>query len=297
MKKIIITSALFLGVLNSFGQTNVLQDKSGAGTLNVGANQLSFNAGDASVTANIGALTSLGTKTTFWDANIKFKSTDGAASILDGNKLKPTIDIGGDYGWGSNLHKYYIAAKLSTSFFNILKIDNTNTFTNRSFIGPSVSFGYNLIGQTTAAKPAGFLLGLSASVGMINNLSDLKPVDVYQSVTVTAHDTSLTLLKSKKSGFSGGYHTSAAVKLNMDAFVFPGFLNNQVGVGGYTRFQFFGYQPRQNVGLGVITGQKGAPANIAFGLLYQFNDVFNQLGAENNFLKRGGINLVAGYKF
>jgi hypothetical protein len=182
---------------------------------------------------------------------------------------------------------------LNASYFSLLK-PASNTFSNNEFWGPTFTAGYNLTGRLGTEL---LLFGTAASYSWINDLGDLKPVDVYQSTSVTKNDTTLTALQSKKSGYKGTYQASRAALINLDAYLFPTFLHEEVGVGGYARLQLSGYKPRQNAGLGILFGKSGAPSNINFGILYQFTDVFDQLGKQPEFIKRGGVNVVAGYKF
>ena len=119
----------------------------------------------------------------------------------------------------------------------------------------------------------------------------------YSTFTNDTGSTITTLLTDEKSGFSGDYSSFGAFRFNLDAYIYPQIIGGQIGFGGYARSQLNGTSPRNNMGVGFIIGQKDAPTNVVFGILYQFNDVFNQLKEENDFLKRGGINIVAGYSF
>jgi hypothetical protein len=101
-----------------------------------------------------------------------------------------------------------------------------------------------------------------------------------------------TLLQDKTSGFKGNFHSSGVIRVNVDAYLY---VIDLAAIGGYGRIQATGADPRTSAGVGVLLGQKGAPGKIAIAILYQFNDLFNQLNKENEFLKRGGVNVVVGY--
>jgi hypothetical protein len=142
-----------------------------------------------------------------------------------------------------------------------------------------------------------YLFGVSLNYQLINNLKDLKSVNRYSSWIIQTDSTQNILQFDKISGYLGHYSIDNALNLNIDAYLFPQIIGGQIGFGGYIRSQLTGDRPRNNLGFGAIIGQKDAPTNIVIGVLYQFNDVFNQLDKENEFLKRGGINLIAGFKF
>jgi len=294
MKKIYLLLTLSLASSYAWCQTSILQDKSGASTFTLGANQFSLNAGDASVSGNLLAATSIARRTHYWDVNFKFASSNGVSTIYDGTNFKPSFNVGGDYSIGFGNESFFWGVKLNAVYFNLLKADQSNAFIGKQFWGPTLTFGYNSTGRISTTP---LIFGASISYSHINNINDLKSTDVFQTLSVTKNDTTLTSQKGKKSGYSGDYHTSDACLINLDAYLFPDFLHNHVGVGGYGRFQLAGYQPRQNVGIGIIFGKEAAATNINFGILYQFTDVFNELGKEKDFIKRGGVNIVAGYKF
>lgn len=289
----------------AFSQTSVLQDKDGNSTLALGGKGnylLSVNAADASSTLAFTHARAKNGINTFWGMNLKVKATNGLGVLIDGLHIKPSVDLGAHIGRAWNTNRLFIDGSLTNTYFNLVRPGLTTTYTSRSFFGPAIKIGYNTIASTSLFSPkdgaaSSIIVGINAAVDKINNLDDLDPSTLYSSITTASAKGASTLLKDKTAAFYGDYHTSVAFKINLDAFVFPQFLSGQIGIGGYFRGQLTGYQPRNSVGAGAILGQKGAPTNITLGVLYQFNDVFNQLGQENNFLKRGGLNLVAGYRF
>ena len=109
MKRIFLFITLIFIYSYSTAQTSILQDKSGTSSLALqGGNQVLFNAGDASTTASIGSETSVSGSTTFWDSNLKFKSTNGVSGLFDGTDFKPTVDIGADYGWTIEIGRAHV---------------------------------------------------------------------------------------------------------------------------------------------------------------------------------------------
>lgn len=303
MKKI-TSIVLALLPLLSFTQTSILQDKSGETSILINDKKsVLVNAGDASVSANL----SFNKPTWFIGTNIKFKSTEGVSILLDGYKFKPKFDLG-IFG-GNTIHSskssviqnVYYGLKFNTTNFSLLKEDSSNTFQDKTFYGRSINLGYNRVGSVNFLSSGGlassYLFGLSADYSQINNLDDLKTVQTYSSFTIDTGSTKTVLLSDKKSGYSGNYSSFGALRVNLDAYLYPQILGGQIGFGGYIRSQVSGTTPRTNAGFGFVVGKKGAPSNVVLCLLYQFNDVFNQLQEENDFIKRGGINFVAGYNF
>jgi hypothetical protein len=288
----------------TYAQTSVLQDKSGETSILINNRKsILVNAGDASVSANL----SFNKPSWFIGTNLKFKSSEGVSNLLDGYKFKPKFDFG---LFGGNTIKsskpsviqyVYYGLNFNVTNFNILKKDSSNTFEDKTFYGGSINFGYNRIGSVNILKSgdlaSSYLFGISANYSQINNLDDLKSVQTYSLFTKDTGSTKTILMSDKKSGYSGNYSSYGALRLNLDAYLYPQILGGQIGFGGYIRSQIIGTSPRTNAGAGFIVGQSGAPTNVVFGLLYQFNDVFNQLKQENDFLKKGGINIVAGYNF
>lgn len=307
MRTALLPVMIFVVFISSaaYSQTSVLQDKAGQSTLALGGkgNYLfSVNAGDASSTLAFNHAMAHFGKNTFWGINLRLKATDGLAVLVEGLKVKPSFDLGAHFGRAWMTHRLFVDASLSNAYLNLVKPGISTAYTSRSFFGSGIKIGYNSIASTLLfsrkdAASSSILFGINAAFNKINNLDDLDPSSIYTTITTTVNNKTITLLKDKVSAFSGNYHTSLAFKLSVDAFVFPEFMSGRVGIGGYYRGQITGYQPRNSLGAGAVWGQKGAPTNITLGIMYQFNDVFNQLGYENNFLKRGGINLVAGYRF
>jgi hypothetical protein len=288
----------------AFGQTSILGDKSGETSILLNDKKSIFiNAGDGSVSANI----SFNKPKWFIGANTKFKSTEGISMLLDGYKFKPEFDFGFFSGntvksiKESVIQYIYYGVKFNTSNFNLLNNDSSNTFQDKTFYGGTLHFGYNRIGAINIFMQDGlassYLFGVSIDYSQINNLDDLKSVQTSTTFTTDTGKTTTILVSDKKSGFSGNYSNFSAFRFNIDAYIYPQIIGGQIGFGGYSRSQFSGTDPRTTAGVGFIIGKKGAPTNVIFGILYQFNDLFNQLKEENNFLKRGGINIVAGYSF
>lgn len=298
---------LVLGIvlpIISFAQTSLLQDKSGETSIIINNHNLVLlNVGDGSFSANL----SFNKPTWFIGTNLKLKSTEGASSLLDGYKFKPKFDFdvfGGNTIPTSNIsvtQYIYYGLKFNVTHFNLLKKDNTNTFDEKEFYGGSVNFGYNRIDSINIFRNEGlassYLFGISANYSQINNLEDLKSVETYSLLTKDTSNTKTVLMSDKKSGYNGDYTNFGSLRINLDTYIFPQSIGGRIGFGGYLRSQITGTSPRTNAGAGFIVGQSGAPTNIVFGLLYQFNDLFNQQKAENDLIKRGGINIVAGYNF
>jgi hypothetical protein len=305
MKKIVL---FFLSLLPfcSYAQTSLLQDKSGETSILIkDKKSILINAGNTSASASF----SLNKRTSFIGTNLNFKSSEGVSSLLDGYKLKPEVELSIFGGKSINPSKksviqyIYSGLKINNTYFNLLKKDGSNTFDGKTFYGGSISIGYNRIGSINILSSEGiappYLFGISVNYSHINNLDDLKSVQTYSYLTKDTSNTKNILLSDKKSGFSGDYSSFWALGLNLDAYLYPSckILSGRVGFGGYLRSQLSGTDPRTNAGIGFVVGEKEAPTNIVFGVLYQFNDVFNQLNQENDFIKRGGINIVAGYYF
>jgi hypothetical protein len=304
MKQTLLLLCVFLFGSTLRAQTNLLQDKSGQTSLMIDSkNNIAINTGSTSISAGVGYAhqDTVHTEKIF-GGNIALKANNGIATVLSGTDFKPQVDL--NLYWGSYLpckkHStfqfMYVSLTGSIVNYNLLKTDNSDAFNSDQFMGYNLSLGYN----TTFAicKGVNDLFGISAGYAQINNLSDLKSATTYTTSSIPgSNNTQTTLLENQKSGYSGDFQSSNAVIVNFDEYVFPFRKLNQIGFGGYGRCQLSGFDPRTNAGGGIIFGRKGSPSLIVLGILYQFNDIFNQLNKQNDFLKRGGINLVAGYKF
>ncbi|WP_298307097.1 hypothetical protein [Flavobacterium sp.] len=296
LSKILIFLFVFSFQLSK-SQTSILQDKSGEASILISnRNSISINAADANITFGM----SFAKPKWFIGGATKFKSIDGTSNLLEGYKFNPDVSFS-LYGGkilktadSSKSHFIFGNLKLTNTNFNLLIQDNTNTFNSKNFTGLVATLGYNVL---TSINSTPLIYGTSFSFGEVNNIEDLKPVTTFETVQFTSGTDTTTLQKNKKQGFEGDYLSYTALKFNFDAYFFPQKIGGQIGLGGYVRSQLTGQSKKNNFGLGIIVGKKGAPDNIVFGLLYQFNDVFNQLEDDNNFIERGGINLVAGYSF
>ncbi|MDP2947398.1 MAG: hypothetical protein Q8N88_04750 [Nanoarchaeota archaeon] len=308
MKKLtfLFISLNFIFPVISFAQTSLLQDKSGEISILLNDKKAVFvNVSDASVSANL----SFKKPKWFIGSSLKFKSTEGISKLLDGYKFKPQFDFG-LYGGNilkkskkeSDIQFIYYGLKVRAADFSLLKTDSSNTFQNQNFFGGSIYFGYNRIGALNILKSkdglaSSYLFGVSLDYSALNNLDALKSAQTFTTYNTTSNNSQTTLMSDKRSGYTGDYSTFGAFRFNLDAYLYPQTIGGKIGVGGYIRSQLNGIQPRINAGVGFVIGQKDAPSNVVFGVLYQFNDLFNQLKEENDFLKRGGINIVAGYCF
>lgn len=281
-----------------YAQTSVLQDKSGETSVLVKDQPVIINAGDANVTVNTGYgwARTAAKSDKFIGINLTVKSEEGVAALLEGYKFKPDYKASiyfaltpHDTAHPSTTHTVYLAPYVGKSYFNLLQSDTTNTFDKRNFGNAGVKLGYNLL---TALGNNSIILGVSADVGQLNNLSALKEAEVYQ--TVTANQT--TRLTDKEIAYAGSYTTFTGARFNFDAYVFPKLMGGLIGLGGYSRTLTGGPAPKTNAGLGFIVGQKGAPSHIAVGVFYQFKDIFDQTTSDKKLLERSGINVVAGYK-
>jgi hypothetical protein len=296
MKKHFFQVLACLTTLHASAQLSILQDKSGDGSLLIGKKaSISINSGDESINGNLSYLKSYSNnKEWFVGIGAKFASTEGVAKLLDGYNFKPKTTVslyGGAYfnSTNGNYNVAYFSIDFTNSYFNVLPVDTVPAFSEKHFSSTTPKVGFNRLSSFSPSVP--YLLGASISFGKINNLEDLSEVEIDS--FLIRNNKMLAL--QKDNGYAGGYIAENALKLNIDFYIYPQFLGSQIGVGGYLRGQLTGTYPRQNAGVGFIIGQHGAPSNIVMGLFYQFNDVFNQLNTDNNFLKRGGINLVAGY--
>lgn len=295
MKKII--TIFLLSVNTIYGQLSLFQDKKGeTSILMSNGNSLFINAADASFSFSKSVFTNDESKP-FWGGAAKFKASDGIASLIDGYTLNPSFSFsffGGKYLESKNpskKHYLFILPSFNNTNFKLLE---NNILENKTFSGLKVQLGYNRIGYIggdVTAKTT--LFGIGLSYGKNNNLDDLKNVDTYNNIQ---NGTTL-ILKDKKSGKIGDYNASNGLRLNTDFAIFPFENLKFISLGGYFRGQFGGFQPRQNLGLGMFVGKKGSPTNIVFGAVYQIGDIFNQLEKEKDLVKRSGLNLIAGYSF
>jgi hypothetical protein len=303
MKRVILLAIGLLPLILS-AQNSPLQDKSGETSFLLNnMNAISFNSGNSSVTTSY----SYKKPTWFIGTNLKIRSTEGVAKIMDGYKFKPEVELGFYYGKilktsvESAYHSLFYGAKFNNLSFYLLNEDGSNKFMNKIFYGGSLYIGYN---RTSAVKmlakngeSSPYLIGITLNYGIYNNINDLKSVQTYSTYTSEIGNTQTTLLSDKKSGYSGSYTRYGALRMNMDLYLFPRAIGGRIGIGGYLRSQVAGYIPRTNAGAGILIGRKGAPGAVVFGILYQFNDIFNQRNSQSNIIGRGGINIVTGYNF
>jgi hypothetical protein len=296
--------ALILITYPTYAQVSVLQDKMGETSILINdTNQIAINTGDASIVIGL----SLVKPKTFYGINVKLKAESGVSNILEGYELHPNLELGVSGGLTINSKKLSVfqfifgGITFTNQKFNLFTNDSTNNYSGKNFHGLKFYIGYNRTGALNIFEKEGlassYLFGSSICYSLDNNLKDIKSVDLFASLPAQSNGNQSILLYDKKSGYKGNYSTYHSLKINIDAYIFPQLLGGNLGIGGYLRSQLTGGKPRNNLGIGALIGQKNAPSNIVLGILYQFNDVFNQLNKENEFLKRGGINLIAGYKF
>jgi hypothetical protein len=296
MKTRITVAGLIFAANCGFAQTSMLQDKGGETSLFIANKAVFINAADASATISI----NFRKPQWFIGGSFKLGATDGVANIFDGEKINRELSVKVSAGKTlpssslSTSRFIYILADLQNSKYNLLKTDNSNTFDKNTFKGFSMAFGYN---ELSSIGTSPIIFGASAKFGKVNNLEQLTPVKTFITNTVPNGSAEVTAERSGKNGYSGDFLSFTSFRLNFDAYAYPKTLGGRLGLGGYVRSQLSGAQKKNNLGIGAIVGEQGAPANVVFGLLYQFDDVFNQLDSDSNVFKRGGINIVAGYSF
>ncbi len=291
--------------LSVFSQTSIVQDKSGETSLNFSNNKtVLFNSGDASIGAgfsfsNVTPKKNNGLET-FWGWAVKLKSNDGISTLLDGYDFMPRFTLGVFKGRAmkssskSSSNSIYYGTDIGNSVFNLLSQQTLNKLEKTSFFNWRIKLGFNRLGAWGKSTT---LFGISSEFGSYNNLDDLTAVERYKSSIDNSSTPSTIVVSNKKSGFSGDYKEGNMLKINMDYLVFPTCLKGRVGLGGYFRGGLGGDFSRQNLGVGCFLGKEGAPDKIVLGLVYQINDVFNQLKEEPSFQKRTGISITAGYSF
>jgi hypothetical protein len=243
-----------------------------------------------------------------WGASLKIKSVDGVTTLIKGGQFSPAISgtvlVGGTPGLTDPEGKkrkgimpvLYAILNVDHSKFNLVKANNPYAFDRKSLTTFSATGGINWEGKFT--RGSDFVFGGQVKFGKYNNQNDLDNIDIYTSPSNTQGGTTSTRLSGQKSGFEGAYEEGYCLRANIDLYIYPNRLrNNPMGFGGYIRSEIAGFAPRQNAGVGVVLGQKGAPSAVAFGIMYQFNDLFDQQGAGTSAFSRGGLNLIAGFNF
>ncbi|GAB3983487.1 hypothetical protein GCM10028806_56750 [Spirosoma terrae] len=276
-----------------YGQNSLIQDTKGETSLIINQNSnrlLSINVADASI--GLSVLDKNSGKKSFWGGLAKFKTSENVATLLTGNVFNPSVDLSAYLGRyiksdRGKVRIWYVAPSIKLDAFKVLE---SNSLNNKYFFGGSVKGGFNKIGKAFKGTA---IIGYSGSIGYLNNTSDLKTVDVYTRVEID----STVILKNKKSGFVDNYQKFFGARLNIDYAVFPFKNYGYISIAVYGRGQLWGYQPTQKAGIGIFVGQQGAPTKIVAGIAYQVNDIFNAVSDEPTFLKRTGVNLVAGFNF
>ena len=315
MKKFLVYFIASLASVPAIAQFSILHDNKGEGSLVFQGNManVQLNAANGSFTANDLEQTNFYPDEAVaryrklkWGANLEIKSVDGVTSLIKGNEFNPQISagvlVGGTPGLTDTENEetgiapvLYAMFNVEHSRFNMLDSSKGFAFEKTNFVGFSGMAGINCKGKFT--RKADIVFGAMIKFAKENNLDDLDKVETQNVQTGTAGGNTV-LVGNQKSGFSGTFEESFALRLNIDAYVYPNrFAKLPIGLGGYIRSQFTGYAPQQNAGVGIIFGQNGAPATIAFGLLYEFNDIFDQQGSGTGAFARGGLNIVAGFGF
>jgi hypothetical protein len=295
--KLIVALIIFIPGI-SHAQVSMIQDKSGETSLLLGKTKtIAFNSGDASMGANMSFYKQPAKgKESFKGFSLKVKSNEGVAKLLDGYDFKPNFQFGifgGRYLSSprkSQSKYWYASGGVNDSHFKLLDTVS-NKLNNHDFFGYKVRGGINFLG-VIGKNPT--LSGVSLEFGRYNNTDDLKGADRYE---YKMDGSNAIVLSGKKSGFKGGYYEHSMLRLNADFIIFPRCISNQFGIGGYYRGDFGGPFAKHNIGFGFFLGQQGAPDKIVLGVVYQVNDIFNQVSDEPNFRKRTGISLTAGYNF
>jgi hypothetical protein len=296
MKTIAFIFMMFVpGVI--IAQVSIQQDNAGESSLVFGQNNaVLLNSSDASIGFNISQATAPANKhERFWLASAKVGASQGTSKIFNGTTFKPKFDVNVHRGYyltsssKSTSRYWYFGGGVKNEYFNLWADTNVVDLVAKDFFGYKATIGYNVLGAVRTFK-YGDIFGVSISGGYFSNTGDLDGVTQY-----TVHSNlSSVILSDSKTGFIGPYSSSYMVKASMDYLVYA--LEN-IAIGSFYRGGFGGEFASQNMGFGIYFGHQDAPSKILTGIVYQVNDVFNQLGKENSFQKRSSLSLIAGYTF
>jgi len=244
-----------------------------------------------------------------YGGDIKVNVKDGLGSLVSGGSFRPGITLSGNAGVFSdnypgigNYMSLYLRPSLSYTQYNyiatsaavidkIKKVEaglllNFNLQFNLDKKTPGIGVGHDPL------KRHYLFAGVQSGYTHANNYSDLDDVQL-STIINTAGNATVYKTETAKSGSYVGYNV---IPLNIDVGITPRiFQHNYFGFNSYLRTNFLKSKNSTNAGVGIYLADEKKPSNIAGGLAWQFNDVFDVLKKAGGTFERSSLFFYVGY--
>jgi hypothetical protein len=246
-----------------------------------------------------------------YGGDLKVNVKDGLGNIISGGNFKPGITLAGTFGAFSDVFlnkgdyiNLFVRPTISFTEYDYIPKNTNKLIKDKLFeYGFLFNFNFQFNEEKVISKKDGknvtdpnkrhyYFVGLQTGINQINNYNDLDDVTL---TTVLYSDTSGSVLSSKAAK-SGSLIRNTAMPLNIDLGVTPRIFNhNYFGFNTYFRSNLFVSKSPTNVGLGIYLADEKKPSNIAGGIAWQFNDVFDVLKKAGSTFERSSLFLYVGY--
>lgn len=230
-------------------------------------------------------------------------SNNGMAPLVTNKELSPEANVNVNLGFKNitsgedQLTGYdYLNLRVGIGAAQYRLIDINNTFEQqvsvKSFtkFNAGISYNYYLNGN--------MIFGGYAGYERTNNISSLSQLTVKETMT-TGMDSDGTerTAETEYTAWEGEFKALDQFSLFWDYVYIPDYLSNRMALSIYSRSSFNSINSMTNGGLGLYLNKEGEPLQIVGGLIYEFEDLFDDLNAGTSLGERGVLGIVLGYNF
>lgn len=286
---------------------NIFEDQAGETTLNFAKDYYFFRFNTSETAIKLGAVfkenepyeTKLFNRDwgKFINANVKFASTEGLATLYEGGKfnfayainLKPGIVRQWSVNDKSSFFQIFLDLNLGKATYKIADSTQVEGFNKTQFNPTKFTLNLNYV---VSEK---WFFGIASGYAHQNNVDEMSDGEVTKE-----YFSNSGLQISNLTGVKiGEYKTKDAFRLDADVAFLPNWFENQIGFTIYERSAFADAQNRCDAGFGIFilpkTSDDPSYSSIG-GIGFTFRDIGNSQSSEKGVVERGILYLFAGFK-
>ena len=233
-----------------------------------------------------------------WGLSAKAKAENGIGTIFKSGEFKPGFATGTYISWTK-----YSWKPQRTSMFKTfaLILSGTLDYNQQLFYYPERAFADQLVQNTFHAPQIALsavnmlhpgrnniFFGGSIAIGKKSNYADLDTYDIRDETVTNDGIVNRHIVRTGGDTYaSGDYFTYTNYRLRFNISYVPGALGYKLGFVLYPSADFSSpYSTRLNSGLAFHFLQDGNPGTSKAAVFFELNDITNQAGSDQPFLKR-----------
>jgi hypothetical protein len=232
------------------------------------------------------------------------KSYGGFASLWSDDQLSTAANVNFIAGYKNvttsddRPGRYdFLSVRISLGASKYLMISPGNAYSQQvsyeSFNPFSMGLAYNYL------LNGNMVFGLYGSYDKTTNLGALPQLTVKETTVLgsNAANTISRTAEKEYAAWAGELKKVDQFSLYLDYVYIPDFLEGRLALSCYSRSSLNASQNNTNGGFGLYLNQKDNPLKIVGGIIYEFQDLLDEGGADTSLGERGTLGLVVGYHF